>query len=235
MTGDTRSVPDELTVGELLQRCAKRPPDDAAWQEFVERFHLTIRAFVARTFRQRARQEQARQHQFPEDLIEDLVQSVYAKLIEDSNEALARFTGDHERSIYQYLGMISMNLVRDHFREAAALKRPKLTVSLERLLERGDKVLSEGAFKELASVPPADSDAMLAEEEMDQLLKRTITGRNPDRDLLIFKLRFFHGLTLEEIAETMGLDITPVTVGSIINRIIARLKPVLMRKRKTRQ
>jgi RNA polymerase sigma factor (sigma-70 family) len=227
-------VPDELTVGELLQRCSKRPPDDAAWEQFIEQFHPTIRAFVVRTFRQRARVDPDRVQQFPEDLIDDLIQSVYAKLIEDGGEALARFAGDHEKSIYQYLGMISMNLVRDHFREASALKRPKVSISLTGLIE-GSKRAVEAGVNDVTSVQPADSDVALAEEEMDNLLKRTITGRNPDRDLLIFKLRFYHDMTLEEIAESLCLDITPVTVGSIINRIIARLKPLMKRSGRIRR
>ena len=227
-------MPDELKVGELLQRCSKRPPDDAAWETFIEQFHPTIRAFVVRTFRKQARLDPDRVQQFPEDLIDDLIQSVYSKLIEDGGEMLARFAGDHEKSIYQYLGMISMNLVRDYFREATALKRPKLAISLTGLIE-GSKHATEAGFKEIANVLPADSDVALAEEEMDSLLRRTITGRNPDRDLLIFKLRFYHDMTLEEIAESLNLDITPVTVGSIINRIIARLKPMMKRTGRIRR
>ncbi|HST24261.1 MAG TPA: hypothetical protein VLR90_24375, partial [Blastocatellia bacterium] len=69
-------MPDEITVGELLKRCSKRPPDEAAWEEFVRRYHTTIKSFVRRTYHQKAGARPEREMQFPEDTIEDLVQVV---------------------------------------------------------------------------------------------------------------------------------------------------------------
>ncbi|HSE37987.1 MAG TPA: hypothetical protein VLG74_11850, partial [Blastocatellia bacterium] len=132
---DARSVVVQLTVHELLKRCQQRPPDEDAWQEFVRRYHGAIRASIAKTFHSRVNQETDRRAQFPDDLIEDLAQAVYVRLIEESNRALDRFEGQHENSIFQYLGIIAINVVRDHFREAKAKKRPKISFSLDELLE----------------------------------------------------------------------------------------------------
>src|SRR3989442_1275788 len=133
--GDARWVAVDLTVYELLKRCLKRPADEAAWQEFVHRYHPSIKASVAKTFRRRVSQETERRAQFPDDLIDDLVQAVYMRLVEEGTRALDRFEGEHENSIFRYLGIISINVVRDHFREAKAQKRPKVTFSLDELLE----------------------------------------------------------------------------------------------------
>ena len=218
--GDARSVSLDLTVGELLKKCSERPPDEGAWEEFLRRYHATIKSFVIRTYHKKAWIDPDRKLQFPDDMIEDLVQGVYIKLVEDQNSALERFEGEHENSIFKYLGMISMNVVRDHFREVTAQKRPKVTVSLDQLLSRGD-----------ASFPAADTNITFAEDEIEQVLLKVVKGRNRERDILIFKLRFYEELTLNEIAETQGLKLSPVSIGSILNRIVLKMKPILARSR----
>ena len=226
--GDMDSSTSEWTVAELLKRCAARPADDAAWHEFVRRYHSTIRANVMKTFHRKAREDVDRKPQFPEDLVEDLVQAVYMRLVEDSNRALERFEGEHENSIYNYLSIISINVVRDHFRETRAQKRPKVSFSLDELIEQSGDV----AFLEDPSArpnnhywgPAATAPTM---EDIEQALKRCVSGKNRERDTLIFKLRFYQGLTLDEITQVMGLDISPISVGSILNRILKRLRPLL--------
>lgn len=216
---------DELTVYELLKRCLQRPPDEAAWQEFVCRYHVSIRSNVAKTFRLRASQEIERRAQFPEDLIEDLVQAVYMRLIEEGNRALGRFEGQHENSIFQYLGIISINVVRDHFRQAKAQKRPKVSFSLEGLLESASEggMLKE-AVSSIDGKPMAASESNLTIEDIESALTKAVSRRHRDRDVLIFKLRYYEGLTLEEIRKALGLNISPMGIGSILNRISARLR-----------
>jgi DNA-directed RNA polymerase specialized sigma subunit len=58
-----------------------------------------------------------------------------------------------------------------------------------------------------------------------------VSRRHRDRDALIFKLRYYEGLTLEEIKKTLGLDISPVGIGSILNRITHRLRAKLAHSR----
>ena len=223
------------SVPHLLERCSGRPPDDEAWKEFVRRYHSTIRINVIKTFHRKAKEESDRKPQFPEDLVEDLVQAVYIRLVEDRNRALERFEGEHENSIFQYLGMIAINVVRDYFRETRAQKRPKISVSLDELLEMGgDGALMDESLGALWKPANADSASSLTDEEIDIALRRAVKGKNKDRDLLIFKLKFYEGLTLDEITQSLRLDISPVSVGSIINRIIKKLRVSLSRHRKAR-
>lgn len=221
-----RPVPDEITVGELLKRCSKRPPDQAAWEEFVRRYHLTIKSFVRRTYHQKARVDHERE--FPEDTIEDLVQTVYIKLIEGGNSALERFEGEHENSIFQYLGMISMNAVRDHFRAIRAQKRPK-TISLDQLLM--NRSFPEENAIAIENWSAAENHITFTEDEIDQVLNRMIRNKKRDRDILIFKLHFYEGLTFREITESLDLGLSPVSVGSIINRTVDKIRPPLVRAR----
>ncbi|HSE35839.1 MAG TPA: sigma factor-like helix-turn-helix DNA-binding protein, partial [Blastocatellia bacterium] len=60
-------------------------------------------------------------------------------------------------------------------------------------------------------------------------LRRSISRRHRDRDALIFKLRYYEGLTLEEIKKALALDISPIGIGSILNRINRKLRTKLGR------
>ena len=231
--GGLSSVLSTLTVAELLKLCSMRPADEAAWQEFVYRYNTTIKAHVVRTFHKKAREESDRKPQFPEDMIEDLVQAVYMRLVEDQNRALERFEGEYENSIFQYLGMISINVVRDYFREAKAQKRPKVTYSLDELMEKsGDGPMFEEAKSRLDGRAMTESNASYTLDEIERALNKAVSGRHRDRDIMIFKLRYYEGLTLEEIKQTMQLDLSPISVGSILNRITSKMKPLLLRERK---
>src|SRR2546422_8662693 len=114
----------KLAVGELLERCQRRPPDEEAWREFIRRYDPSIRTNVAKTLQTRAAHE--RRPQLTSDQLDDLVQLVYMRLIAGHCRALKQFSGKHENSIYQYLAIISLNVVRDHFRGTNALKRPRV-------------------------------------------------------------------------------------------------------------
>lgn len=229
------SVISEWSVSDLLAQCSRRPPDDLAWKEFVRRYHSTIKSNVVKTFYMKAREETDRKPQFPEDLIEDLVQAVYVRLVEDRNRALDRFEGEHENSIYQYLAMISINVVKDYFREMRAQKRPKVSFSLDALLESsGDSPLLNQAVGRLDGQPMVQTDLSHLMDEVEHALKHSVSGKNRERDILIFKLRFYEGLTLEEITRVMNLDISAISVGSILNRILKKVRPKLEQGNRSR-
>jgi RNA polymerase sigma factor (sigma-70 family) len=227
LLGDVRTV-EALPVDQLLERCARRPSDDAAWEEFVRRYHAIIRASVVKTFQRKVREEVDRRPQFPDDLIDDLMQSVYMRLVEEGSRAIQSFEGVHDNSIFQYLSMIAINVVRDYFREAKALKRPKVTYSLDELLESsGDGILSKAVTSHLDGTPATIPGPLVTRDELDRALERAVSDRHRDRDILIFKLRYYEGLTLSEIRSTLRLELSPVSVGSILNRIAVKLKTLL--------
>ena len=229
---DARSVAVQPTVHELLKKCLQRPPDEDAWREFVHRYHNAIKSSVAKTFHLRANQEIDRRAQFPDDLIEDLVQNVYIRLVEEGNRALNRFAGEHENSIFQYLSIIAINVVRDHFREGKALKRPKLSFSLDELMENAGDA---GMLKDAVSIDGSayGGSTSVSIEDIEAAVKNSVSRKHRDRDLLIFKLRYCEGLTLEEIKTAMSLDISPIGIGSILNRIIGKLREKLNRSNRS--
>jgi len=233
-TGDYALALSELSVSELLQRCTARPVDEAAWQEFIRRYHTTIRVFVIRTFKQRVYADPALREQSLDGTLEDLVQGVYMKLIHDDAGALTRFEGEYDHSIHRYLGIIATNVVRDHFRVVLAGGRPRLTLSLDRLMEAGDhEVAKQGIEAAIPSIE-LERDIQVAQDEIEELLRRVIRGRNSERDILIFKLRFFQDLSPNEISELFP-NLAPRQVSSILRRMLIRIRPMLERKYGLRQ
>lgn len=216
---------DELTTEELVRRCRKRPPDEAAWHEFVRRYHSVITANVVNAFHAKAGPEFERRPQFSQNSIDDLVQTVYFRLIEDNCRVLRAFRGELENSLPAYLTMISKNVVKDHFRGIKAGKRPKISFSLDELMESGgDGGLLSGLSSGIDGKPSGTAPPRLSIEEIDALLKKALTRKDRDRNILIFKLRYCDGLTLEEIREALKLDMSTKGIGSILSRVTARIR-----------
>ena len=111
------SPTSNLTVSELVSRCTRRPADKLAWQEFVRRFHATIRASVARVFDLQARSRSGARLSPHEQLIGELVDAVYRRLVENHCEALKLFDRSKADSMDKYLLMIAIRVVRDHLRQ----------------------------------------------------------------------------------------------------------------------
>ena len=221
---------DELTTEALLRRCRERPPDEAAWQEFVRRYHSVITANVARAFHLKVGQERDRGHQFRDDSIEDLVQSVYFRLIDDNCRVLKAFHGELENSLPAYLTMISRNVVKDHFRGIKAGKRPKISFSLDELMESGgDGGLLKGLSSGIDGKPSGTTAAEISIEEIDALLKKALNRKDRDRNILIFKLRYCDELTLEEIREALKLDMSTKGIASILSRVTARIRQTVQK------
>jgi hypothetical protein len=112
----SRPMISRLTVVELLDRCTKRPVDAVAWQEFVRRFHWTIQSFVLRVVCLRIEEESDKRSMPDRQLIGELVDTVYRRLVENHFEALRLLDRDLVKSFDNYLLMTSIKVVREYFR-----------------------------------------------------------------------------------------------------------------------
>src|SRR5690242_16624913 len=106
--------PRKLSVKELVSYCLDSQDQDG-WTEFVRRFQPLIAGVVTKcVFR--------RKHPNP-DLIDDLVQESYKKLIANNYKALREFDFQHDNAFFGFLKVVAANVVEDHFRGSTSQKR----------------------------------------------------------------------------------------------------------------
>ncbi|HKS40562.1 MAG TPA: DNA-directed RNA polymerase subunit alpha C-terminal domain-containing protein [Blastocatellia bacterium] len=124
-----------------------------------------------------------------------------------------------------------INIAPDQFRDVKKRKKPKATAFLDQL-SMGDPAISKVSVIGIESLAGtvAENDTAI-KDEIEQALRKVLKGRHRDRDVLIFKLRFYEGLTFSEIIKVLNLDLSTVSVSSIVNRIIHKIKPILSRTR----
>lgn len=217
--------PAEWSVATLLHRCARRPSDEASWEEFVRRYHSIIRASVVKTFQRIAMREAERKPQFPSDLIDDLTQSVYIRLVEAESRALSTFEGKREDSIFEYLSRIAVNVVRDYFRELRAQKKPKINYTLFELLElTKDEEIIESTANRFDGLPLSSSS--LTRDDVDRALRNAVVskGWDGDQQILMFKYFYYDGLPVESIIKIMGLKTSKSNVNHILTSVSKRVK-----------
>lgn len=197
-----------LSNVQLVRLCARKPKNELAWDEFVRRFNQHITLFVIRAFSAKSPEPLRLEETHQSETIRDLVQDVYLRLLENERQALRRFHGYHENSIYAYLARIATTVVLDHQRQASADKRTAQT----NLPVRGLSP-KEHPFNERVTI--ADLTCQL-----DRLLE----GEHKQRDILIFLLHVVDGLTTSEIASQPGMGLTQSGVESVLRRIKLKLR-----------
>lgn len=94
-----------------MKRCAKRPADKTAWEEFIRRFHPLIVASVSKAYEEKRLGKAVPQSLQYEKAIDDLVEAVYQRLVENRSEALNWFEANQTDSIYRYVSIISYKSV----------------------------------------------------------------------------------------------------------------------------
>src|SRR5207253_3192799 len=124
--------------------------------------------------------------------------------------------------------IISINVVRDYYRELRAVKRPQIVCSLEDLLNNRSEVL---VFKELealtSNATTEDSIKLISAEIIEEIFTKITKWPFKERDIMIFKLRYYEGLTNREIARIKGLNLSREGVGAIVSRTVNRLRNYL--------
>lgn len=205
---------------ELLSLCAEDTGNSAVWTEFLRRFTPKIKEFIRGTVRQSLRdssfltEESTLSGGFQES---DLFQNTIVKLVENDCAALRRFTGRSEQEFLAYLAVISRSIVRDSLRRQRALKRPATQCDftsdspIRSSLRAGERIGRDSALER----------GVLA-REVKELSLRALTGlegRLCARDLLIFELYFFHDLSVSQVSQCQGIDLTKAGVQKVLDRL----------------
>jgi RNA polymerase sigma factor (sigma-70 family) len=212
MTGPSGSDPratGAISSADLLRECGRKLTDAALWQTFQDRFHRQITAYVIRTI-------WMLHGKTDPDLICDLVQEVYLRILQNSGRNLAAFRGETDFSVFAFLGRTAMNVVSDYYRSQQADKRQSAEIiSLEDA--RRDEQRSNSA-------DDADLTALLSWIDVKRLIESDPDRRNAARNVLIFKLHYLEGFTAGEISQYPGFDLTDRSIEMILNNLRTQLR-----------
>src|SRR6266496_2495341 len=192
-----------LSLKDVVCLCAG-PGDDEAWQEFVSRVGRPISLIILRTASQWGEPSRS--------LVEDLVQATYLKLWEDGCRQLRDFAIKHPEAILGYLKKTAANATHDYFRHghSQSFGGDKLHVSTSDVEpEAGQE--THGSQEKIAF------EVFL--NEIDEHLKRCLTGADQERDRMIFWLYFRQGMSTKEIASLPTIGLGAKGVGSVIERL----------------
>ena len=190
---------ENLSNQELIQRCLTT--GQAAWTEFLRRFERPVSMVVIKTLRRRIRPTPT--------LVEDLVQNIYLKLLDDNCKALRTFKAQHENSIYGYLQVMSSNITQDYLRKLDAKKR-------DSRVEQDIEELPPDLIADSSSARQAEHSTQI--KEVEDRIKKITTGTEQE----IFWLYNRWGLTAKEISQIFKMNIK--TVENMLARILRLLR-----------
>ncbi len=188
---------------ELVRACAESN-DEAAWEEFVSRFHRAISLSVIRTTHLWSN--------VPRQVVDDLVQETYLKLCADGCRFLRDFVVQHPDAIPGYIKTIAANVVHDHFKSRHSQKR-----GAGRIQESLEDVDPKAGSESLGSQGAMERQILL--KQIDQCLGTCAAGPDQERDRIIFWLYYQQGMSAKAIAALPTVGLTAKGVESAILRL----------------
>jgi RNA polymerase sigma-70 factor (ECF subfamily) len=205
-----------LPVNELLSACAEGN-NDAAWREFVRRFHPLIAGVVVRVCRQWG--ENSRQ------LTDDIIQDVYLKLCTDKLRSVRNITPIDSAAVFGYVKVCAANHAHDVLKASHARKRggDVRTVPID---DGGGS-----GWMRLPACNVGDVERELLFLQILKILDGAMAGPNADRDKRVFWLYYRLGLSASAIAGIRSMDLTTKGVESTILRMTRIIRAQLVAKR----
>lgn len=215
---------------QLVQFIAAHPESEAAWQEFYRRYHAFMFAIGRRVCLRVGHKKGLR-------YLEDLIQDVYKRLLEDHCRRLGQFQSTQENGIFKFLEMITSRVVlNDYIREEQTAKRPPSVqgVSLSEPISndpdnrdrsREDMIIDWGPVREMTQ--------FFTEEEIKHCLETIYRGsKHKARNLRIYQL-LQEGYKPEEIAAHPEINVKAKTVSNIVTQLKKDLPACLQHREKT--
>jgi RNA polymerase sigma factor (sigma-70 family) len=204
----------EMSAADLIRECGEKLTDRELWRQFEERFQGLIFVYVMRALRLRFIQEDIA------DIVPDLTQEVYLKLVQHEGRVLRSFKGTTEFSVRAFLGKISMSTVLDYHRRTSADRRSAQIIPIDYA-----KAV-EKTRRKSADLPDDDSGlgAIASLIDIERVVQGDSDHKNARRNALIFQLRYINGFEAGEIARFPGFQLTKSGVQAILARLRKRLQ-----------
>lgn len=209
-----------LSDKDLIARCCLKSADwENCWREFQSRFDKTILFYVYQEFQKISGQTMSTEFH---EIVKDLRQDVYIKLLKNDSQALRNFNGKNQSSFLAYLHVITKNLIKNYVN----------TNSYKKLISMS-KIKPAHEQSEDLQFQPVSMDTVNEIEKSDfqnfilEKIEPCYRSKNLERDILLFKLFYFKGFTAKEIASNSNFNLTASGVETTVNRIVQRLKESL--------
>jgi len=214
----------QLDSVRLAHLCAENPESHNLWSEFLRRFTGKIKLYIRGTLRRSAAESSISQDVAPISgaTENDLFQNVILRLVDNGCAALKRFSGATEAELQVYFAVISRSVVRDFLRRQRATKRPQwfeAAASDEHQLAQSAVRLSD------CRENPVEREILV--RELEQLTFRMIdnhSGECSERDRLIFQLYFYEGLSIAQISNCEGIELSKTGVEKALERLKERVR-----------
>ena len=205
-----RGAGNDISSADLLRECGRRLTDAALWKLFHDRFHRQITTYVIRTI-------WMLHGKTDPDLVCDLVQDVHLRLLQNNGRVMSGFRGETDFSVLAFLGRTVMGVVSDYYRsQQAGKRRPAEIISIEEARRHE---------AEEAEIPAElDVTAILSWIDVRRLIESEPDRRNATRNVLIFKLHYVEGLTVKEISQYPGFNLTEAAIEVILKNLRNELR-----------
>ena len=155
------------------------------------------------------------------DVVADLAQEVYVRLVQREGQALRTFRGTTEFSVMAFLARISSSVVQDYQRQLMSEKRRANVVPIE--------TARAGEMAGARSTDSAEFDSTTLSSILSWIdIERIVDGdpdrKNARRNALIFKLHYIDGFESGEISRFPGFELTKSGVETILARLRKRIQ-----------
>ena len=177
---------EEISISELISGCINGKKE--SWDLFFQKFHRLVTGIA---------------FQKSYDSMEDAVQTIYLRLIEDDYRVLKKFNGSSYGAFLLYLKEVCRNVIKEENKK----------------LSQKNNHLVPSEVNTDSIVDPKSIAFPENEEEREQLLEKIMELKMGFREVMALKL---HGYKAREIAEILNLPLN--TVLTRIKRSIEKFK-----------
>jgi len=201
---------NEISSADLLRQCGEKLADRRLWEIFGMRFHRLIFVYLLRSLRHHSK------HDDVQELVADLAQEVYVRLVRANGSMLRGFRGENDYSVAAFLARVCVSVVSDHFRQQeGTFRQAQNVISLE---EARDAMRRSDEHQDELNI-----SAILSWIDIQRVIESDPDQKNAQRNVLIFKLFYIDGLTAQEIAANPGFNLTESGVQGVLLRLRKRI------------
>ncbi len=205
----------ETHAADLLRECGEKLTDRTLWEKFHERFQGLIFLYLMRALRMRRIQDDAG------DIVPDLAQEVYIRLVQHDGRILRSFRGTTEFSVMAFLARVSAAVAHDYQRQSATDKRGRGQVVP---IDSGKTPGTRTGARESSELDTSGLGAILRWIDIQRIVEGDSDTKHAGRNALIFKLHYVDGFEAGEIANFPGFELSKSGVETILTRLRKRIQ-----------